>query len=1304
VGFFERPDPRLAQSADPEPAAAVTRMLGRHAIGFAACILVVAGAYATNVAIGLHVAAPASGRIAVNGLYDRVVIVRDRRDVPHIRASNDHDLYFAEGFVQGSDRLFQLDVSRRYAYGRLAEVLGAKALPYDKELRAVDVDGIARRQLRALAPHDRAALVAFSDGINAAAAIQPLPVEFRMLFYRFAQWTPKDSLAVAVVASLELADSWHDIFARDAIWRAHGRSCFNRLLPISDERYDVTTDGALVAQRIESSPSCGESRFAERPSPSAIGSNAWAAGAMHTSGRDALLANDPHLDVTIPGIWYLLDTQSPGVHAAGATVPGLPGVLLGHNERVAWASTNADMTTASVFEAGRLDRRSWQTETFHVRFARDVHIAYYRTAREFSVPDESDPSKIALVRWPVYAETRSTIATALAMDRVGSAGEALRVLAKYRGSPQNFIVGDRSGAVAYHVAGLVPDDPAWGRYVHPARDLNVNFAPLAYTQLPARSPSSTAILVSANNKPYGERYPYRLSAQFEAPYRAYRIAQLLRARERYDASYFARMQLDTFSPIDFEIARDAVRLAGTDTTQQAASQTLATLARWDGRYRPASRAAALEHALRVAVFEDGPAFYERLSQLRQARNSNSPLQREIGETLWALGAQSERPWRDAGGMRVEHLLAPMNFGFLNGAWLPGAGDEYTVHLQDGGIAQGFRAVWEVGKWNQGGIAIPSGESGEPGSGHYTDLTRDWIAGTLPPLPFGRGAVAANAENVLALEPALGATAKSASHAMVATAQHEATNAGVAILRAGGNAIDAAVAVGYALAVVDPCCGNIGGGGFMVIRMHDGRERFIDFRERAPKRATRTMYLDANGNVRPWASRRGWLAVAVPGTVAGLEAARQEFGTMSRARLIAPAIALARDGFTFESGDLLPFTGSRMEGYSGGLAFYRQPNVAAIFLPDGAFPDTGTRFRQSQLAKTLELIARDGTGAFYRGSIARAIVAASAANGGILSLEDLADYRIEEAAPLRCAFRGYDIISAPPPSSGGVTLCEILNIVAPFPLARWGWHDFRSLHYVTEAERLAFADRNAYLGDPDFVHDPVAQLLAPKYAASLRSKIDRNRATPSVAVHPGLSVTPNEGRDTTHYSIVDRWGNAVSVTYTLNDWFGSGVIAGDTGFFLNDEMDDFTSKPGTPNMYGLVQGEANAIEPGKRPLSSMAPTILTRDGKLAMVTGSPGGSRIITIVLETMLDALLYDMSAQRAVDAPRTHMQWLPDELEYEPGAFSLNTSRRLTQMGYSLKSVSQWGSAQAILVDPKTGQLEGGSDRRTPAGSAQGY
>ncbi len=540
--------------------------------------------------------------------------------------------------------------------------------------------------------------------------------------------------------------------------------------------------------------------------------------------------------------------------------------------------------------------------------------------------------------------------------------------------------------------------------------------------------------------------------------------------------------------------------------------------------------------------------------------------------------------------------------------------------------------------------------------------------------------------------------------MVATEQHDATRVGVNVLKVGGNAVDAAVAVAYALAVVDPCCGNIGGGGFMLVRMHDGRERFIDFRETAPQRSTTNMYLDKDGNVVPFRSRKGWLAVGVPGTVMGLETARKEFGTMSRAALVAPAIALARDGFTLESGDLIPFTGSRTQGYMGAYDFYQQPNVASIFLHGRRFFEPGERLKQPQLARTLELIARGGVDAFYHGPIAEAVVAASRANGGILTLADFQRYRVEESAPLHCRYRGYDLSSAPPPSSGGVTLCEILNVVAPYPLANWGWHSVRSLHYLTEAERRAYADRSTYLGDPDFVSNPLTRLLSPSYAASLRNEIDPDRATPSIDVKPGLGPVGHENEETSHFSIVDAAGNAVAMTYTINDWFGAGVIAGDTGFFLNDEMDDFTSKPGAPNMYGLVQGARDDIEPRKRPLSSMAPTIVTRNGKLAMVTGSPGGSRIIAIVLETLLDALDYGMNVQQAVDAPRTNMQWLPDELQYESGAMTASATKSLRAMGYTLHEIRPWGSAQAIVIDSQRGMLYGGSDRRRPTGEALGF
>jgi penicillin amidase len=355
------------------------------------------------------------------------------------------------------------------------------------------------------------------------------------------------------------------------------------------------------------------------------------------------------------------------------------------------------------------------------------------------------------VRWPVYAQSRSTIATELALNRARDARDALRILSRYPGSPQGFIVADRRGEVAYHVAGIVPADPAWGRYVHPPRELRETFAPVPFARLPNAAPSRDAVLLTANNKPYGAGYPYRLSAQFQPPYRAFRIAQLLESRSLYDARYFAGMQLDTLSPIDLEIARDVLRLtrARSDAT---ASEAIGALARWDGRYAPQSRAAALVHALRQTLLEDGPAFNVRLAALRSASDGALGFDRDLDAAFSLAEFREPAPWQKAGGTRVEHLLSPMHFGFLNGDWLPGAGDEYTIHLQEPGFAQGFRDVWDLADWDRGGIAIPSGESGEPSSGHYTDLTRSWISGRLDPLPFSPEAIRANAVETLVLRP------------------------------------------------------------------------------------------------------------------------------------------------------------------------------------------------------------------------------------------------------------------------------------------------------------------------------------------------------------------------------------------------------------------------------------------------------------------------------------------------------------------------------------------------------------------------
>ncbi len=556
----------------------------------------------------------------------------------------------------------------------------------------------------------------------------------------------------------------------------------------------------------------------------------------------------------------------------------------------------------------------------------------------------------------------------------------------------------------------------------------------------------------------------------------------------------------------------------------------------------------------------------------------------------------------------------------------------------------------------------------------------------------------------------------AENGMVVTSQHLASEVGVEILKQGGNAVDAAVAVGYALAVTNPCCGNLGGGGFATLHLADGRDLFINFREKAPLAATENMYLDAAGKVVPDLSLKGYLAIGVPGSVLGLDTLLQKFGTMPRAVVMAPAIKLAEEGFILNQGD------------AGILAtatkhFVDQPNVAAVFLNQGKPWQAGEVLVQKNLATTLKLIAEKGPDAFYKGSIADAIVAASAAHGGILAKQDFEAYTVTETPPVKCNYRGYELISSPPPSSGGTAVCEILNIVEGYPMAQLGFHSAASVHLMAEAMRHAFVDRNFQLGDPDFVKNPLERLLSEGYAREIRGKIGWAKAAGSKEVQPGIA--PHEGTETTHYSIVDSAGNAVAVTYTINALFGAKVIAGDTGFFLNDEMDDFTVKPGVANMFGLVQGKTNVIAPGKRPLSSMSPTIVTKDGKTFMVLGSPGGSRIITIVVETIMNVVDHGMQVQEAVNAPRIHHQWLPDQITVEPFALSPDTARLLAGMGHKIVEQAPWGAAEAILIGPAEdttatpatsgndamagskpvpGRLYGAHDDRRPAGAAVGY
>ena len=556
----------------------------------------------------------------------------------------------------------------------------------------------------------------------------------------------------------------------------------------------------------------------------------------------------------------------------------------------------------------------------------------------------------------------------------------------------------------------------------------------------------------------------------------------------------------------------------------------------------------------------------------------------------------------------------------------------------------------------------------------------------------------------------------AKKGMVVSSQHLASQIGADILKSGGNAIDAAVAVGYAQAVVNPCCGNIGGGGFMTIHLADGKDLFINFRETAPGAASADMYLDKDGKLIKDASLYGYLASGVPGTVKGLDYALEKYGTMSRQQVMAPAIKLAREGFvlTRADTDVLDTTTER---------FKQDPEVARIFLkPDGRSFQPGDLLIQTDLANTLEKIAQNGPSAFYKGEIPKIVEEASKKNGGILTAKDFADFTITDTAPVSCTYRGYQFISAPPPSSGGVTICQTLNILEGYDLKEMGFNSADYIHTLTEAMRHAYMDRNTFLGDPEFVDNPTEKLLSKAYAEELRKEIKPNQATPSTQVQPGIG--PHEKPETTHYSVVDEKGNAVSTTYTINGRFGSVVIPPGTGFFLNDEMDDFTTKVGEKNLYGLVQGERNSIAPGKRPLSSMSPTIVTKDGKVFLVLGSPGGSRIISITLQTALNIIDHGMPPQEAVNAPRIHHQWLPDEVYYEQRGVSKDTLALLDKMGYQMVEQTPWGAAELIMVaipegagvsakssgndsavsgKVREGFIYGSNDVRRPAGSAVG-
>lgn len=535
----------------------------------------------------------------------------------------------------------------------------------------------------------------------------------------------------------------------------------------------------------------------------------------------------------------------------------------------------------------------------------------------------------------------------------------------------------------------------------------------------------------------------------------------------------------------------------------------------------------------------------------------------------------------------------------------------------------------------------------------------------------------------------------AKNGMVATQEAVASDIGLKILKDGGNAVDAAVAVGFALAVTLPRAGNIGGGGFMMVYdAKQGKTVALDYREKAPSSAARDMYLDSDGNAVSDLSRYHGLAVGVPGTVAGLLKALEDHGTMSRGQVMAPAIALAENGIEVTAG-----LSESLEALSDRLQ--KWPSTKKIFFkPDGSAYQPGELLRQPELAKSLKLIAAKGNDGFYKGETARKLVKAVNEAGGNMSLQDLANYQAIARVPVKGDYRGYEIVSMPPPSSGGIHIVQILNILEGYPLKDYGQNSAQTIHLMSEAMQLAYADRAEYLGDADFIDVPASGLTSQPYADKLRTLINPNKATPAATIKANNPL-PYESDQTTHFSIVDKDGNAVANTYTLNFSYGTGLVAEGTGILLNNEMDDFSAKPGVPNGYGLIGGDANAVEANKRPLSSMSPTLVFKDSKPYIVTGSPGGSRIITTVTQVISNVIDHDMNIAEATHAPRIHDQWLPDEIRIEK-ALNIDTVKKLESMGHKVNPQAAMGSTQSIMITPNG--VYGSSDPRIVDAAVVGY
>ena len=727
----------------------------------------------------MRAAAKISGTLHVTGLSAPVQIVRDKRDIPHIYARNAHDMMFAQGYAEASDRLFQMDLLRRYVYGRLAEVLGPSVLSADENARIVDIKGIAAKQWSSLDPRERMWVQAFSDGVNAAMRSQPLPPEFHLLLYKPEPWHPQDSLAAGMATVLDLIDPWGDVIRREAIANAVKQVPIQDLYSITDPAYDVPL-APTRPQPVPTLPAIAikEERAAIRdvPERAPIGSNEWAVGAKHSKTGRALLSNDPHLRLGIPGVWYLLDMRCESIHVAGASLAGTPGVILGHNENIAWGATNGTVATESVYRDNLKNARV-RNETFHVRLGKDVTYTYYETSRGFVA--ETRGQEALAVDWKAVTNGITPLRTFGRLDRAHSVAEAIQALRTYPGPPQNFVIADRSGAVAYQLAGFIPNDPLWGLRVHKRSDPFYAFIP--FSALPHVMPSRDAIVYTANNRMYGDGYAYRLSPNFAAPYRASRIRKLLYSKSQFSISDLSAFQQDTLSIPEREIAVRtvaALRRKGLARDPQIAPYASA-LSRWtaSGRFDPNLRGAAIAWELRRSAVAHLAQYVTGEFQSAYQGSANTAdvvllmrVLRERPHGWWPnsdyddllvtslrfaineYGTKMLLPWGQYAQVTVRHPLSALGFSFLNGATFPGNGDSYGLHVQTNDHAQSFRAVWDVGNWDAGGIAIPSGESGEPASGHYTDLSAAWIAEKLEPLPFSDPAVRLAAQAVLTLTP------------------------------------------------------------------------------------------------------------------------------------------------------------------------------------------------------------------------------------------------------------------------------------------------------------------------------------------------------------------------------------------------------------------------------------------------------------------------------------------------------------------------------------------------------------------------